>query len=95
MQNVTAWFVIYKDYGIVPESQFTATARIVVFQLREMATNIPTAPNSVFNITVAERESTDPVLRKNAWMRAIYGPLVAGISARVKILRDFKMTLTG
>lgn len=94
MQNVNAWFVIFKDPGIVGTKEFTATARIVVYQLREMSSSVPSTPNTIFNITPAERDSTDQQVRKNAWMRAIYGPLVSGISARVKILRDFKMTLS-
>lgn len=94
MQNITAWWVVYKDPLYVPDLQFTATVRVVVYQLREMSSGIPSTPNTVFNITAAERDSQDNTVRKNAWMRAIYGPLVSGISARIKILRDFKMTLS-
>lgn len=95
MQNINTWFVLYKDFAIVPSDlQFTATCRIVVYQLRNQSPNILTAPNTIFNITTAERESTDQTVRKNAWMRAIYGPLNSGITGAIKILRDFKITLS-
>lgn len=98
MQNVKAWFVLYKDPGLVGISSdvinFTATCRIVVYQLREATSSILSTPDQVFNLTVEERDLTDQGNRKKAWMKAIYGPLRSGITARVKILRDFKITLS-
>lgn len=97
MQNVNAWYVLYLDPGMVGQSSlmpnFTVTARVVVYQLREPTTNIISTPSEIFNITGSEESSNVQSVRKQAWMRGIYGPLAEGISSRVKILRDFKMSL--
>lgn len=97
MQNINAWFILYMDPGMVglaPDMvNYTATARVIVYQLKEATTNIISTPSEIFNITGSEESSNVRSVRKQAWMRAIYGPLHEGISSRVKILRDFKITL--
>lgn len=98
MQNINAWFVLYKDPGLVGINSdvinFTATCRVVVYQLREATSTILSTPDQVFNLTQEERELANNLARKNAWMKAIYGPLKEGISARIKILRDFRISLS-
>lgn len=95
LQDISAWFNVWKS-PTVAENMFTSTIRVIVFQIRQsMSSNdFPFHAYDIFNISNAEMENTDMTVRKRAYMRAIFGPLKYGISTKVKILRDFKVSIS-
>lgn len=95
VQDIHGWFNVWKSPSVA-ENNFTSTIRIVVYQIkRSMSGNdLPTTPEQVFNITYNEKQLEDQTQRKRAYMRAIYGPLKYGITSKINILRDFRVSIS-
>nr|QXN75464.1 MAG: capsid protein [Virus sp.] len=92
LQDATFYFSLYLSPNAT-QINLTATVRIVIYQYKESRMINETAPENVFNITAAERAETNDTLRKGYYTKAINGPLAEGISAKYKVLRDFKISL--
>lgn len=92
LQDASFYFSLYLNPNAT-QINLTATVRIVIYQYKESRNINETAPENVFNITQAERTDEDLNARKKYYMKAINGPLAEGISAKYKILRDFKISL--
>lgn len=95
IQDVHGWFNIWKSPSVA-ENNFTSTIRIVVFQIRQSmsSTDLPLHARDLMNITAAEEDSTDQTVRKRAYMRAMFGPLRYGISSKINVLRDFRVSIS-
>lgn len=95
LQNISAWFNVWKSPSVA-ENNFTSTIRVVVFQIRQSmsSSGFPFHAYDIFNISSSEMDNTDQLIRKRAYMRALYGPLKYGISTKVNILRDFKVAIS-
>lgn len=95
IHDIGGWFNIWKSPSVA-ENNFTSTIRIVVFQIRQSMSSqdLPFHARDIMNITAAEEDSTDQVLRKRAYMRAIFGPLRYGISSKINVLRDFRVAIS-
>lgn len=93
-QDISVWFTLYMN-PTATNTTFTTTTRIVIYQLRTGNNQLPTLPEQLFNITQQERESSNDSLKKQYFMKAIFGPLQSGISSEFKILRDFKISISG
>lgn len=94
LQDISAWFTEYMN-PTATNVQYTTTTRVVVFQLRQGSSEIPSVPEHIFNITASERQEANASLKKQYFMKAMFGPLKAGISSEFKILRDFKISISG
>lgn len=94
LQDIKVWFTEYMN-PTATNTTYTTTSRIVVFQLRQGSNDLPTLPEHVFNITSEERQASNASLKKQYFMKAIYGPLKSGISSEFKILRDFRISISG
>lgn len=92
IQNINNWFTVWKDPSMAGV-EFTFTIRIVMYQYREALPSVQTTPEKIFNITEQDLTNQNLTIRKRKLMTALYGPLRQGVSAKFKILRDFKMYL--
>lgn len=92
IQNINNWFTLWKDPAMAGVD-VTFTMRIVFYQYKQSSPSIQTTPEKIFNISPADLTNTDLVVKKRKIMTAIYGPLRAGLSAKVRVLRDFKLYL--
>lgn len=95
VQDIGGWFNIWKSPSVA-ENNFTSTIRIVVYQIRQSmsSSDLPFHARDIMNITSAEEDNQDQTVRKRAYMRALYGPLKYGISSKINILRDFRVSIS-
>lgn len=93
-QNINIYPTLYMAPGS-SNTSVTTTCRLVVFQLKAPTTTAYTLPEQVFNITPAERTDSNIMIKKRAYMKAVFGPLKHGIATEFKILRDVKLTISG
>lgn len=95
VQDVNGWFNVWKSPSVA-ENNFTSTIRIVVYQIRQSmsATDLPVNSEQIFNITNAEKQLENQTQRKRAYMRAIFGPLKYGITSKIRVLRDFRVSIS-
>lgn len=97
LHDITLSFLLTSEKRVqeIPlQGNIEVVMRINVFQYKQAHSNIDTAPWVIYPVTQENFQSNDLATRKAAAMQCVYGPLRSGVTAKMKVLRDFRLKYT-